>query len=126
MEQEQPTEGVQQPPTQDPSSSGRRRRTDPDPVTNEDILRGIWQQNQLAAQREAQQQTQHTEMMNLMRQIQQGQVNQGQRIDDVIEEMSALTMRVQGLHDFIHHVGVPDHVRESTRGRARDRGRGRH
>ena len=34
MEQDQPTEGVQPPPTQDPSSSRRRRRADPYPITN--------------------------------------------------------------------------------------------
>ncbi|XP_058768168.1 uncharacterized protein LOC131641893 [Vicia villosa] len=127
MEQGPPEEDQQPPARQVASTSTRRRRrSDRAPATNDDILAAIMQRNELDAQRDERNQTQLTNMMNLMQQIQHELANQGEQVTGVITELNALTLRVGDLQDYIHQVGIPDHhVAQNGRGRARTPGRAR-
>ena len=69
--------------------------------------------------------TQHNEMLDILRQMQQGQARQEQRMIDMTEEMAGLNVRVNNLHQFIHHTVVPDLLHNPEHGRGRGRGRGR-
>ena len=130
MEQEAPEEEQDAPeeaqqPAEDFASTSRRRSREEflrEPITNEMLLQAIHFQNQIAAQTERQHKAQHDEMMNVMNWLEQRQVNQGERIDDMVEEMTALSVEVNNLYHHIHHEDNPDNAPQRGRGGPQRRG----
>ena len=104
------------------------------PATIDAIYAAIMQQNQLSTQRHQSLETRQIEMMTLMQQMQRDQNDYARRHDQsmlefttgITEDMRALTLRVDDLHNIISQRDGGESSRHGGQARRRARTRGRY